>query len=84
MEETQNEERNLIKLGLDPETAWKSSVNGRGAWWNSGQAHMNLAIKNRRFARLGLFYDDLLMKRPLRNRTVGAVRGEGVTQPSTR
>ena len=68
-------ERNLIKLGLDPETAWKSSVNGRGAWWNSGQAHMNLAIKNRRFARLGLFYGDLLMKRPLRNRTVGAVRG---------
>ncbi len=48
-------ERNLIKLGLDPETAWKSSVNGRGAWWNSGQAHMNLAIKNRRFARLGLY-----------------------------
>ncbi|WP_303326452.1 group II intron maturase-specific domain-containing protein, partial [Turicimonas muris] len=46
-------ERNLIKLGLDPETAWKSSVNGRGAWWNSGQAHMNLTIKNARFARLG-------------------------------
>ena len=36
MEETQNEERNLIKLGLDPETAWKSSVNGRGAWWKLG------------------------------------------------
>uniref|UniRef100_UPI0032B2B157 hypothetical protein n=1 Tax=Turicimonas muris TaxID=1796652 RepID=UPI0032B2B157 len=48
-------ERNLIKLGLDPETAWKSSVNGRGAWWNSGQAHMNLTIKNARFARLGLY-----------------------------
>ncbi|MEY8457435.1 group II intron maturase-specific domain-containing protein, partial [Turicimonas muris] len=47
--------RNLIKLGLDPETAWKSSMNGRGAWWNSGQAHMNLTIKNRRFARLGLY-----------------------------
>lgn len=48
-------ERNLIKLGVDPEMAWKSSVNGRGAWWNSGQAHMNLTIRNNRFARLGLY-----------------------------
>lgn len=48
-------ERNLIKLGVEPEAAWKSSVNGRGAWWNSGQAHMNLTIRNKRFARLGLY-----------------------------
>lgn len=48
-------ERNLVKLGIDPERAWKSSVNGRGAWWNSGQSHMNQAIKNDRFVRLGLY-----------------------------
>ncbi len=29
-------------------------------------------------------YGDSLMKRPLRTRTVGAVRGDGATQPSTR
>ena len=51
MEETEN----LVKLGIDPERAWKSSVNGRGAWWNSGQSHMNQAIKNDRFVRLGLY-----------------------------
>ncbi|WP_370758017.1 group II intron reverse transcriptase/maturase [Parasutterella sp.] len=48
-------ERNLVKLGIDPGRAWKSSVNGRGAWWNSGQSHMNQAIKNDRFVRLGLY-----------------------------
>lgn len=48
-------ERNLVKLGIDPERAWKSSGNGRGAWWNSGQSHMNQAIKNDRFVRLGLY-----------------------------
>ncbi|MFW0756328.1 hypothetical protein ACN1C3_16550 [Pseudomonas sp. H11T01] len=28
-------ERRLISLGLRPERAWQSSVNGRGPWWNS-------------------------------------------------
>ena len=46
-------ERNLIKLGLDPETAWKKF----GKWQRCmvelrGQAHMNLAIKNRRFRQI--------------------------------
>ena len=27
-------ERNLIKRGIALQRAWKSSVNGRGAWWN--------------------------------------------------
>ena len=44
-----------MKLGIDPERAWKSSANGRGAWWNSGQSHMNQAIKKDRFVRLGLY-----------------------------
>ena len=46
--------KNLIKQGLAPERAWKSSVNGRGAWWNSGASHMNEAFPKRFFDRLGL------------------------------
>ncbi|WP_414884729.1 group II intron maturase-specific domain-containing protein, partial [Pseudomonas sp. IT-P171] len=35
--------RNLIRLGIDEARAWKSAVNGRGPWWNSGASHMNQA-----------------------------------------
>ena len=45
----------LIKRGLDPERAWKSSVNGRGAWWNAGALHMLQAHNNNYFRRLGLY-----------------------------
>lgn len=45
----------LIKRGLDPERAWKSSVNGRGAWWNAGALHMLQAYNNNYFRRLGLY-----------------------------
>ena len=45
----------LIRRGLDSERAWKSSVNGRGAWWNAGALHMSHAYDNNCFRRLGLY-----------------------------
>jgi RNA-directed DNA polymerase len=48
-------ERNLLKRGLPPFNAWKSSVNGRGKWWNAGAPHMNIVFPRRVFARLGLY-----------------------------
>ena len=47
-------ERRLISLGLKPERAWKSSVNGRGPWWNSASKHMNQAVPTLYFAQMGL------------------------------
>ncbi len=47
-------ERNLRRLGLDVVRAWKSSVNGRGPWWNAGASHMNVALPKARFDRWGL------------------------------
>ena len=47
-------ERYLVKLGLSKERAWKSSVNGRGPWWNAGASHMNQAVSNVFFDRRGL------------------------------
>jgi RNA-directed DNA polymerase len=46
--------RNLMRFGLPEETAWKSAVNGRGPWWNSGAAHMHKAVGKRFFDGLGL------------------------------
>jgi group II intron reverse transcriptase/maturase len=46
--------RYLRRLGLDEERAWKSSVNGRGPWWNAGASHMNAALPKARFDRWGL------------------------------
>ncbi|WP_231758644.1 group II intron reverse transcriptase/maturase [Microbulbifer elongatus] len=46
--------RMLVRLGLSVERAWKSSVNGRGAWWNAGAMHLRHALPNRFFARAGL------------------------------
>jgi len=46
--------RNLARLGLGAERAWRSSVNGRGPWWNAGAPHMNAALPKVRFDRLGL------------------------------
>lgn len=37
-------ERELRRRGIDPYTAWKSSVNGRGAWWNANAVHMRNAL----------------------------------------
>jgi len=47
-------EKNLKRLGLSAYRAWKSSVNGRGPWWNAGSSHMNLALPKVMFNRLGL------------------------------
>mgnify|MGYP003489039250 FL=1 len=46
--------RNLIRLGLNEVRAWKSAVNGRGPWWNSGAPHMNQALPKKLWDRLGL------------------------------
>ena len=46
--------KELLKRGLEPERAKKSSVNGRGAWWNSGASHMNEAFPKRFFDSIGL------------------------------
>jgi RNA-directed DNA polymerase len=46
--------RNLMKYGLDAESARVSSGNGRGPWWNAGSKHMNIAFTKESFAKLGL------------------------------
>ncbi|WP_223464547.1 MULTISPECIES: group II intron reverse transcriptase/maturase [Pseudomonas] len=46
--------RNLIRLGIDEARAWKSAVNGRGPWWNSGASHMNQTLPKKLWDRLGL------------------------------
>lgn len=46
--------RNLIRLGLNEARAWKSAVNGRGPWRNSGAPHMNQALPKKLWDRLGL------------------------------
>ena len=48
-------ERELRRRGLPEEQAWKSSVNGRGAWWNAGAVHMRQAYPNAFFKRQGLY-----------------------------
>jgi RNA-directed DNA polymerase len=44
----------LLRRGLIEARARESAFNGRGAWWNSGQSHMNAAFPQSYFARLGL------------------------------
>jgi len=55
----------LTGLGLNPERARASAFNGRGAWWNAGQSHMNQAFPKRYFDTLGMYsyVDNLLMYR---------------------
>jgi RNA-directed DNA polymerase len=47
-------ESRLRALGLDAHRAWKSSVNGRGPWWNAGARHMVSACPPKYFTQLGL------------------------------
>jgi group II intron reverse transcriptase/maturase len=47
-------ERYLVRFGLAKERAWKSSVNGRGPWWNAGASHMNQAVPKVFLNRMGL------------------------------
>ncbi|WP_233235609.1 group II intron reverse transcriptase/maturase [Bordetella sp. LUAb4] len=46
--------RKLTAMGLGPERAWKSSVNGRGPWWNAEASHLKQALPNAYFTGLGL------------------------------
>ena len=73
----------LTSRGLNPERARASAFNGRGAWWNAGQSHMNQAFPKRYFDTLGMysFVDSLLTYRNglrtavVRNRMPGGVGG---------
>jgi len=47
-------ERRMRLLGLAPEQAWRSSVNGRGPWWNAGAKHMVRALPPSYFTHMGL------------------------------
>jgi group II intron reverse transcriptase/maturase len=47
-------EARMLALGLDAQRAWKSSVNGRGPWWNAGAKHMVAALSPKYFHQLGL------------------------------
>jgi RNA-directed DNA polymerase len=44
----------LIRRGLKEEQAVMSSFNQRGAWWNAGASHMNLAFPKSYFDKLDL------------------------------
>jgi group II intron reverse transcriptase/maturase len=44
----------MLTLGLDAQRAWKSSVNGRGPWWNAGAKHLIAALPPKFFTQLGL------------------------------
>jgi RNA-directed DNA polymerase len=53
--------KNLVKRGISEARAWKSSVNGRGPWWNSGASHMNEAYPKKYFENIRLIsLQDLL------------------------
>ncbi len=47
--------REMHRRGLDENTAWKSTYNGRGPWWNARSRHMRACIPNALFVRLGLY-----------------------------
>jgi len=44
----------LIRRGISEQRAAQSAFNQRGAWWNAGASHMNLALPGIYFAELGL------------------------------
>jgi len=52
---TYTRKRNLVKRGLSEERSWKSAINGRGPWWNSGASHMHQAFPKSYFDTCGLF-----------------------------
>jgi RNA-directed DNA polymerase len=69
--------RNLMKLGLAQEQAWRSATNGRGPWWNAVAKHMNLAMPKKHFDALGLvsLLDQLhQLQRTSRTAVYGTVR----------
>jgi RNA-directed DNA polymerase len=46
--------KTMMRRGLTEERAWKSAINGRGAWWNAGASHMNEAYPRKYFETRGL------------------------------
>jgi RNA-directed DNA polymerase len=78
---------NLVKWGLDDETAKRSTGNGHGSWWNAGASHMNKAFPKKILRFLwACFFDGhgtfVLMKltnRRIRNCRYGGVRGRGMS-----
>ncbi len=46
--------RMLMRLGFAEKRAVLSTTNRRGPWWNVGASHMNKALPNKLFDRLGL------------------------------
>jgi len=46
--------KKLMHRGLSEERAWRSALNKRGPWWNSGASHMNQAFDTSFFTKLGL------------------------------
>jgi RNA-directed DNA polymerase len=46
--------KNLMRLGLAEQQAWRSATNGHGPWWNAGASHMNLAMPKKLFDSMGL------------------------------
>ena len=45
----------LMHRGISEARAWRSALNKRGPWWNSGAPHMNQAFDTSYFTKLGLF-----------------------------
>ena len=45
--------KNLIERGIDRIRAMLSAYNGRGAWWNAKQSHMNQAVPTSWLRRIG-------------------------------
>jgi RNA-directed DNA polymerase len=46
--------KKLIKRGIERARAFTCAYNGRGAWWNAGASHMNLAFPAKWFTQQGL------------------------------
>jgi RNA-directed DNA polymerase len=51
---TKTRAKNLMRIGLDEERAWRSAANGRGPWWNAGASHMNQALPKKHFDACGI------------------------------
>lgn len=46
--------KKLMQRGISEARAWRSALNKRGPWWNSGASHMNQAFDKSYFTKLGL------------------------------
>lgn len=46
--------KRLTQRGISEARAWRSVLNKRGPWWNSGASHMNQAFDASYFTKLGL------------------------------